>query len=67
MLRSGNGIVVEPSALRMAAQSTEIGNSSLNGWKDQNYNVLSFLENDEITSWTTMYKESRTANPPSVR
>ena len=44
MLLNGNGIVVEPSAFGMATKSTEIGNSS----------ILSFLENEEITSWTTL-------------
>ena len=31
MLSGGNGIVVEPSALGMAAKSTKIGNFSING------------------------------------
>ena len=35
MLSSGNGIVVEQSALGMAAKSTKIGNFSINGWNDQ--------------------------------
>ena len=37
VIEPGNGIVVEPSALGMAAKrSTEIENSSINGWNDQN-------------------------------
>ena len=56
MLSSRNGIVVEPSSLGIAAKSTETRNSSKTRGRLMagmiRINVLSFLLNEEITSWT---------------
>ena len=57
MLSSGNGIAVEPSSLGIAAKITAIGNSSRTRGRltagTIRISVLKFVENEEITSWTT--------------
>ena len=57
MLWSVNEIVVEPSSLGIAAKITAIGNFSRTRGRltagTIRISVLTFLQNEEISSWTT--------------
>lgn len=70
MFFSGNGIVVEPSSLGIAAKITAIGNSSRTRWRltagKIRISVLTFLENEETTSWTTYAWQGIDRNPIQI-